>query len=63
MFTTTTKSLLLATPLLMSAVPSAQGVTMNYIGSWNTTTTYPVGSVVIYNQATYYSLKAGNKNQ
>ncbi len=63
MFTTTPKSLLLATTLVLTAVPAAHGAPMNYIGAWNTTTTYSVGSVVIFNQATFYSLKAGNKNQ
>ncbi len=36
---------------------------MNYIGPWNTTTTYIAGSVVIYNKATFYSLKDANINQ
>lgn len=63
MFATTTKAFLLAASLLMSAVPSAHAVFMNFIGAWNRTITYPVGSVVTYNQATFYSLQSGNKNQ
>ena len=40
---------------------------MNYSGTWNSTATYPLGNVVTYNKATYYSLKssttAPNKNK
>ena len=63
MFSKFTTSLLVALTLVLTGVPSAYAVPMNYIGAWNTTTTYAAGSVVIYNKATFYSLKAGNQNQ
>ncbi|MBP8282717.1 MAG: DUF1566 domain-containing protein [Chromatiaceae bacterium] len=62
MFSKFTTSLLVALTLV-TAVPSAYAVPMKYLGAWNTTTTYAAGSVVIYNKATFFSLKAGNKNQ
>lgn len=34
---------------------SAQAADMNYVGIWNTTTDYPIGNVVTYNKAIYYS--------
>ena len=58
-----TNSLLVALALVLTAVPAAHAVPMNYIGPWNTTTTYPAGSVVIYKNATFYALQSRNKNQ
>ncbi len=63
MFQKWARSVLVALAILLTAVPFAHAVPMNYIGAWNRTTTYPVGSVVIYNQATFYSLQSGNRNQ
>ena len=58
-----TQSLLGALALVLTVAPSAYAVTMNYIGAWNSTITYKEGVVVIYNNATFYSLQSRNKNQ
>lgn len=44
--------------LMLSTVSLANAAKMQYIGDWSTTSTYPVGDVVLYNKAVYYSLKS-----
>ena len=58
-----TNTLLVAVALVLTAVPVAQAAPMNYIGAWNSTTTYNTGSVVIYKNATFYALQSRNKNR
>lgn len=48
--------------LLLSIVSLANAANMNYIGDWSSTSTYPVGNVVIYNKAIYYSLKSSRSS-
>jgi collagen type I/II/III/V/XI/XXIV/XXVII alpha len=50
---------LVALTLLVIAT-SLQAATMDYLGSWNATTTYAVGKVVVYNKGIFYSLKSSN---
>jgi hypothetical protein len=55
-----------ATPLLctaaavISVVGTAHGATMNYVGTWVNTKTYNAGTVVLYNNGLYYSLKSSS---
>ncbi len=67
MLTRTLRFLSILILLLFSSIMSVQAATMNYIGNWSGTATYPLGNVVTYNNAIYYSLKssrtAPNKNK
>ena len=67
MLTRTLRFLSILALLLFSPIMSVQAATMNYIGNWSATKTYPVGNVVTYNSAIYYSLKssfrAPNRNK
>ncbi len=67
MLTRTLRFLSILILLLFSSIMSVQAATMNYIGNWSATATYPLGNVVTYNNAIYYSLKssrsAPNKNK
>jgi hypothetical protein len=46
---------------LMFSSFTAQAAYMNYMGIWNTTTTYPLGNVITYNKAIYYSKQSSNR--
>lgn len=48
---------------MLTALSSAHAVTMNYLGGWLATTTYPAGAVVVLNKQTYYALLGANKNK
>lgn len=67
MITRTFRFLAILTLLLFSSIMTVQAAMMNYIGNWSATATYPVGNVVTYKNAIYYSLKsnwiAPNKNK
>lgn len=41
---------------------TAIAATMDYLGTWNSTTTYAVGKVVKYNGAIYYSILSSNSS-
>jgi hypothetical protein len=55
------KSLLCSVALLSALSSAAVSATMNYLGGWANTTTYATGSVIVYNNGIYYSLKSTTK--
>lgn len=56
-----TRALIGAAALLGLFGTGADAAKMNYVGSWVNTASYPLGSVIQYNNGLYYALK-GNKN-
>ena len=48
---------------MLTALSSAHAVTMDYRGGWLATTTYPAGSVIIFNNQSYYARLNNNLNR
>ena len=55
------KTLMLSAAFVGFVGSAALSATMNYLGSWSNVTSYKAGSVVVYNDAIYYSLKSTAK--
>lgn len=55
------KSLMFSAAVLCSVGSASEAGTMNYLGNWSNVTSYKAGSVVIYNNGIYYSLKSTTK--
>lgn len=55
------KTLMLSAAFVGFVGSAALSATMNYLGSWSNVTSYKTGSVVVYNNGIYYSLKSTAK--
>ena len=54
------KTLLFSAAFVGVIGSAALSATMNYLGTWSSTTTYATGSVTVYNKGIFYSLKSTN---